>query len=117
MLCIYKGTNLTIEKAKARSKDKNGNRGKYVATLHYKPMSETIRRFVKATDIKKLIAENETRFIVQQQNNAYTIYHNGENKAKYAVCNHNDYQNFIRRFNLTQLYSSSDNNIITYFLK
>lgn len=117
MLCIYKGSNLTIEKTKSRSKDKNGNRGKYVATLTYKPMSEKIRKYVKATDIHKLIAENEAKFMVKQQEDKYTIYYNSDNKIQYAVCDGPDYFRFLKRLNLISIYSSTKDNITTHYLK
>lgn len=117
MICIYKDERLTLSKHKSRNRNKAGSKARYVATLHYKPMSKAIKFMINSQDIPKLIAEHSANFIVTESDNKFSIHYNGASYTKMKDCNPKEYKAFLKDYELREIYAEDCGNFIRHYLK
>lgn len=117
MICIYKDERLTLSKHKSRNRNKSGSKSRYMAVLHYRPMSKVIKFMVNSQDIPKIIAEHTANFIATECEDKFSIHYNGESYTKMKECSPQEYKDFVKDYGLKELYSEDCGNFVRHYLK
>lgn len=117
MIDVYKDESLSIKKARSRCRDKLGQRSKYIAVLHYKRMPESIRMMVKAADIPKLIAKHSAVYVVIADKDSYKIHKNDQFYTELKTLNAKNYYDFLKEYNLKEIYEEKIINARRLYLK